>query len=1113
MISAKDIILDIQEAIHNTSPFKEKYSKLYAIVKRIVTQESQKLNTDFSGLYSQLYAICQQHGIDYHNIDCFRRNLRKAIIENDGTQHNEKKFLANCARLCLFVKQLYGVSLPYNLEELEIPQSFQYEVSNKNHKIQKLRAIVKQKENNCIYCSTDLGDLYVDISHLNRTLKVLSEGIPVNLIDVTLLSEYRANAKLVIIEPDYLIDVSALTASIKQYGDVAENYFIDLLAPKETTIPILIGNAANKFMDDLVNSTVNLNCKKDISTLYQTSLRNHFIENLLIYACTDLPIQKDFFDKLKDTFINIKNSVEQIFPSTEVELNPEDVLLEPSFICETLGLRGRLDVMALNHKSLVELKSGKAMENYGKLQGPQRAHVLQMSLYKEILHYNFQIPRDQIKSFLFYSRYPVFYNQRTSFEAIKNALELRNEIVVTEAHLRNNQVDSLIKRMNPDTLNVANMTGTLWTKYLMPKLKEITRPLKEMNELEHDYFTHFFTFIEREKYLSKTTDNRLDSTKGLASIWNNDINTKIHSGDILPKLRIIEIRGKGGIESIKFSIPNYGEDFIANFSNGEMVQLYRGDDENCNVTNSQLIRGYIEYISNTEIKIQLAYKQRNKKIFPIHAFYTIEHDGSDAPFSSALRGLYSLLTATKDRKDLLLGQRSPEVSKIARNPIGTWKNATTTEIIKHIKNAEDYFLLVGPPGTGKTSVALKAMVEEFLLERKEHETRCGLMLMAYTNRAVDEICAMLDNIKTKYVRIGAEQTCAEQYRNFLISKQLNNVRNRQDAINKLQDIPIVVGTISTLSNHLELFKLRPYYAIIDEASQVLEPQILGLLCAKDAEGRSAIRKFIMIGDHKQLPAVVLLPPNKTQIKNERLRSIGLTDLRNSLFQRLHFLATKNNKEKIVGMLTKQGRMHPDICKFVSQKFYQGLLDAVPLPHQKENLPQIHSKNKFKSIVLSTRFGFVNVHPSSTSSNPKTNAEEAQIVAKIAHILSQQDTSGEDSFSKRLGIIVPFRNQITMIKKALYLIGFRNVEDVTIDTVECFQGSQRDYIIFSTTIKKTYQLDILSATTEIDGTIIDRKLNVALTRAKLQFFMVGNKELLEKSPIYKELISHMKEIKK
>ena len=86
----------------------------------------------------------------------------------------------------------------------------------------------------------------------------------------------------------------------------------------------------------------------------------------------------------------------------------EDTLLEPSFICETLGLRGRLDVMAANHKSLVELKSGKAEENYGHLQGPQRQHVMQMSLYKEMLHYNFSMPRDNVKSFLFYSRYPVF---------------------------------------------------------------------------------------------------------------------------------------------------------------------------------------------------------------------------------------------------------------------------------------------------------------------------------------------------------------------------------------------------------------------------------------------------------------------------------------------------------------------------------------------------------------------------------------------------------------------------------------------------------------------------------------------------------------------------------
>ena len=93
----------------------------------------------------------------------------------------------------------------------------------------------------------------------------------------------------------------------------------------------------------------------------------------------------------------------------------------------------------------------------------------------------------------------------------------------------------------------------------------------------------------------------------------------------------------------------------------------------------------------------------------------------------------------------------------------------------------------------------------------------------------------------------------------------------------------------------------------------------------------------------------------------------------------------------------------------------------------------------------------------------------------------------------------------MIRKELASLKIPQTNEIVIDTVERFQGSQRDIMIFSTTISQPYQLDILSTLTEIDGEIIDRKLNVALTRAKKQMFIVGNAHLLERNPLYKELI--------
>ncbi|MBO7103639.1 MAG: hypothetical protein J6W02_08135, partial [Bacteroidaceae bacterium] len=77
--------------------------------------------------------------------------------------------------------------------------------------------------------------------------------------------------------------------------------------------------------------------------------------------------------------------------------------------------------------------------------------------------------------------------------------------------------------------------------------------------------------------------------------------------------------------------------------------------------------------------------------------------------------------------------------------------------------------------------------------------------------------------------------------------------------------------------------------------------------------------------------------------------------------------------------------------------------------------------------------------------------------------------------------------------------------ILIDTVERYQGSQKDIIIYGTTITRTYELDILSNLVEVEGKLIDRKLNVAITRARKQLFIIGNQPLLSRNPHYAKLI--------
>lgn len=128
---------------------------------------------------------------------------------------------------------------------------------------------------------------------------------------------------------------------------------------------------------------------------------------------------------------------------------------------------------------------------------------------------------------------------------------------------------------------------------------------------------------------------------------------------------------------------------------------------------------------------------------------------------------------------------------------------------------------------------------------------------------------------------------------------------------------VFCATTAALNANIHLFKIKHFdLAVIDESSQILEPHLIGLLSAQSG-GRDAISRFVLIGDHKQLPAVVQQTPEESNVDDDELRSIGLTDCRLSLFERLlsNFKTDHGYDPRYVYMLTRQGRMHRDIAEF------------------------------------------------------------------------------------------------------------------------------------------------------------------------------------------------------
>jgi superfamily I DNA and/or RNA helicase len=420
-----------------------------------------------------------------------------------------------------------------------------------------------------------------------------------------------------------------------------------------------------------------------------------------------------------------------------------------------------------------------------------------------------------------------------------------------------------------------------------------------------------------------------------------------------------------------------------------------------------------------------------------------------------------------------------------------------------VKQARDFFLVVGPPGTGKTSFGMLNTLKEELLEPDS-----SVLLLSYTNRAVDEICSKLIHEGIDFIRVGGALSCSEECKPHLLESKVSGVTNKNEMRELLRSVRVYAGTTSSVNSHAELFKLKHFtLAIVDEASQILEPHIIGLLSAHDGE-RLCIDKFVFIGDHKQLPAVVQQDEEESSVSNDLLSAAGLSDCRLSLFERL-YQQHKDNPQ-VCQMLTRHGRMHQDIADFPNKVFYQDRLQVVPLPHQVKPVASASSALSLDNLFESTRVAFIDVPLSESPLSDRVNAVEADIIARVA-VSAYRKYSPSFDANETLGVIVPYRNQIAAVRTALAKYDIPELMNIGIDTVERYQGSQRKVVIYGFTIQQRHQLNFLCSHTFQEGdALIDRKLNVAMTRAMEHLVLVGNASLLSESPVFHRLIEYVRE---
>lgn len=977
------------------------------------------------------------------------------------------------------------------------------------------------------------------------TLQNIKEGDRVCLIDIIQLEDNELECRHIILEPGFTIDVSSIASTVRNIAGTTnflwQQYFLSDLLDIQPNIPMHKGNVVNDLLDKWIYSNQNN------PPVFIDNFKESFSRYPLVYTklFNDDESLMTFLNETKDQNENLKRIISQDLPQVLGTERAENILLEPSFLSNKYGIQGRLDLLYGNEEGeyvIIELKSGRLPYPYNDLTKVDDAHAAQARLYELMLSSVTASTRNKFESYICYSAGASdslrFVSPYVEFE--QKILNNRNNIIngiELISQSSDDELDLFFSSFDFNTTGIELIGNMGWVRRDYDNVYNI---LRRLSDVELDYFKAFYRFIYTELMLHKLGSP--NSTSGSTSLWNkeDDIDS---SSNHLTNLTIEKNNSTDlSHPNISFRIADFKVLAAKSIRIGDLCVLYQQKNNTSVATDNQIYKGTISSISSTNktITISLRYSQ-NEIISPIvfnnDFTWSVDRDYVDRSFSSMIKSLFRLMTSVQPYKELILGISEPTKHSISDIEIVTKEESPKDEsrleqnaILNEALSAEDYYLIIGPPGTGKTSIMLKNLVR-----RLHNDTETNILLLAYTNRAVDEICDAVNKAiinfdarnKSKinfgrsdlnFIRIGSDSGTAQRHKHNLLSNACANSNDRSKLKEVLSKQRVFISTVSSISSQQILFDLKEFHTvIIDEASQILEPQIVGLL--------PHFKKYILIGDQKQLPAISQQSAPQAKRFSPNLEKIHMVDLRVSYFERLLNNCLRNKWSHAYGMLTHQGRMHKDIATFPNHSYYDGKLKIADLPHQTSNLPFALFDDGMEECLAKNRLLYFPSYSTEEELVLKSNHYEAKKVATIVkniQSLYDKNTSVIDDNNdlrnlkydskKTIGIITPYRSQIALIKSVLEEMKIPYWEDITVDTVERYQGSQRDIIILSLAVNSHKQLNFLSGQTYLDlesQKLIDRKLNVAITRSREQLIVTGNPYLLSQNSNYNDLLDYIK----
>lgn len=400
-----------------------------------------------------------------------------------------------------------------------------------------------------------------------------------------------------------------------------------------------------------------------------------------------------------------------------------------------------------------------------------------------------------------------------------------------------------------------------------------------------------------------------------------------------------------------------------------------------------------------------------------------------------------------DKRDLLTGKRLVEfsVNKYALPDSRIDLNEYQRMALIWADSANDVVCIHGPPGTGKTRT-LTAYVKHAVSKGQ------SVLVSAHSNQAVDNLLVG-DSTPSTPEEDTLHDIAQDSETDLSIARVGNNSRNTVVQAN-YADQPISgADVVAATTSGASTFDPNSFdVAVVDEATQASRPATAIVL--------NSARKIVLAGDHKQLPPYCA---------NESMQE---EDMHISLFE---YLLNRYDDETSV-LLQKQYRMNKEIAEFPNKAIYNGNLETA-VRNQEWTVDDL------KPII---GINIAGDERRETHGDSFYNTQEAETVAKQVRLLVQSGLNTED-----IGVITAYSGQIGEIGSRINQLNIENPRSVSVDTVDSFQGSEREAIIVS----------FVRSNSEGHSGFLEfpeegpRRLNVALTRARKRLVLVGNWDTL------------------